>query len=172
MKVPARLRPLLESMWAENPKERPSFKDLVIMLSDLYLDVILPDEDLAGWWRNHHTNKQSYVKIRTFLSPTKQLAFPNQKKLPRRLSRGMEVLFPQEEMLEEMPNFLPNLAGKVSASQFYWLVQWFGPFHEDIGSLRVMYDLLTMLWKQEGFFHGFLDRKRTEKLLDEQVATF
>jgi len=144
------LQSLLEECWQQNPKRRPSFKDILEKLDVAMVDTtITNDVDAANMWKKNWIGEiqTSWVKFSTIFY--KQIGEP----LARERERNIDYQCLRKILCESTPN------EHVTLERFGTFLKWFGPLKQG----KILEKTKTLM--QAPWFHGDIQRQDAETLL-------
>jgi len=162
---PEAIKLLLKRCWDQNPKNRPSFPEIVFRLDEALVDVVIKDAEGRKFWKDYFLMpKQDLQEIVSWAEfedgLTKQLQISHQK-----LSKASVVLAPNQE------DNLHVMRKQVSMSYFNRMCFTFGHFFLPQRGVQIIEEIIKL--SKEEWFHFSIDRaEAVERLKRRPEGTY
>jgi len=163
-KIPANvnqnLAKLMETCWQADPKKRPSFLQIMLILDSIIVDCLLGDDEVANkFWKDNFLgmNSAPWGEFIENLAALLKLPAPNPK----------EVIFScLKKILASPSSELGKDPDEVLLERFGHVVNQFGPLVVDHKGISMLDKIRASM--QKDYFHGDISKTAAEELLSGQ----
>lgn len=150
--APSRLRKLIQACWAQEPKKRPKFSQIIPQFDQIIVDAIIHDDNGRKMWKKYFLKDKLRESIswRNFV-----IAFTSYFK--------QKINNQNDTRWKCLKKLLANSEEKVTMEKFSAILDWFGPM---TGVDSLLADVEELL--RESWFHGEISSQTAEQRLTGQ----
>jgi len=164
------LKYLITSCWDHNPKNRPSFDEIVFRISEVMVECMIENESARQLWKQYFLlPKQELVEQVTWSDFSACICQNLGLKDPK---DSNETLSNLKSLLVTLPRDTMGLVREVvTMERFDKVIKWFGNFFEPLIGLKVITEVNTLATKS--WFHWDISRdESTSRLSMQDDGTF